>query len=281
MGLKKTLEWARTEWGILCDGRNMSWAERMQWLQQWVPFSVRTMGFGLVSVTLGPLTGGAASTWSARRWSVSSARGLRIDIRVSGQENVVDGGFVYASNHESMLDILVLGASLPGDFKWAAKRSLMNVPFLGWHLRLAGHVPVDRGKGKDAALAVTTAFESVLRADYPLLVFPEGTRTRDGKLRAFKKGAFQAAVNTGKPIVPVALDGTFTLMSRDAVDTGSSIREGPRPVTVTIGAPRFPDPELGAADAVSELRDRTQETIRRMLEDVRAKSDQKAVASSS
>ena len=158
---------------------------------------------------------GKASTWAAKKWSQSSANGLRIYIEPTGQENVPDGGFVYASNHESLVDILVLGAALPGDFKWAAKRTVMNIPFLGWHLRLAGHVPVDRNQGKDAALAVTEAFEGVLRDEKPLLVFPEGTRTADGNLKPFKNGAFQAAVLTGKPVVPVALRGTFSLMSRD------------------------------------------------------------------
>ena len=214
MGLKHTLKWARNEWGIFRKGDQMSWSERAQWVQQWVPFGLRTVGWSTLSVTLGPFTKGRVSTWCARKWSESSARGLRIDIAVTGQQNVPEGGFVYASNHESLVDILVLGAALPGDFRWAAKRSVMNVPFLGWHLRLAGHVPVDRNKGKDAAMAVTEAFEGVLRDETPLLVFPEGTRTADGKLKAFKSGAFQAAVLAGKPVVPVALKGTFTLMSQ-------------------------------------------------------------------
>jgi 1-acyl-sn-glycerol-3-phosphate acyltransferase len=154
MGLKNTVEWARNEWGIFRKGGEMGWGQRGRWLQQWVPFGTRTVGWSAVSLGIGPLTKGAASTWAAKKWSQSSAKGLRIYIEASGGENVPDGGFVYASNHESLIDILVLGAALPGDFKWAAKRSVMNIPFLGWHLRLAGHVPVDRNKGKSAALAV-------------------------------------------------------------------------------------------------------------------------------
>ena len=204
MGLKNTVDWARNEWGIFRKGGEMGWGQRAQWVRQWVPFGARTIGWGTLSITVGRFTRGAVSTWAAYRWSQSSAKGLRIYIEASGQENVPDGGFVFASNHESLVDILVLGAALPGDFKWAAKRSVMNVPFLGWHLRLAGHVPVDRNKGKETAMVVTEAFESVLRADKPLLVFPEGTRTADGKLKPFKNGGFQAAVLTGTPGVPVA-----------------------------------------------------------------------------
>jgi len=178
---------------------------------------------------------------------------------------VPDGGFIYASNHESLIDILVLGAALPGDFKWAAKRSVMNIPFLGWHLRLAGHVPVDRSQGKGAVIAVIEAFESVLRDEKPLLVFPEGTRTEDGKLRAFKNGAFQAAVLTGKPVVPVALRGTFTLMSRDEVDTGGSKSREDRLVTVQIGRPLYPSAELEEPEAVADLRARTRAAVLDML----------------
>ena len=265
MGMRDTVEWARTEWGIFRKGGEMGWTQRGRWLRQWVPFGARTIGWGTLSIAAGPLTKGAASTWAAKKWSQSSAKGLDIYIEATGTENVPNGGFVYASNHESLVDILVLGASLPGDFKWAAKRSVMNIPFLGWHLRLAGHVPVDREKGKDAAIAVTEAFESVLREEKPLLVFPEGTRTADGKLRPFKNGAFQAAVLTGKPVVPVALKGTFKLMSREAIDTGSTKNLEDRLVRVRIGKPIYPNTELEEPEAVAVLRDRTRAAVTSML----------------
>jgi 1-acyl-sn-glycerol-3-phosphate acyltransferase len=268
MGLKDTVEWARTEWGIFRKGGEMGWGERARWAQQWVPFGARTIGWGMLSITVGPLTKGTASTWAAKKWSQSSAKGLHIYIQASGAENVPEGGFVYASNHESLVDILVLGAALPGDFKWAAKRSVMNIPFLGWHLRLAGHVPVDRNKGKDTAMAVTEAFEGVLRDDNPLLVFPEGTRTADGNLRAFKAGGFPAAVLAGKPVVPVALKGTFSLMSRDEVDTGANKNRDDRLVTVQIGKPLYPSTELEEPQAIADLRDRTRAAIVSMLADV-------------
>lgn len=272
MGLKNTIEWARNEWGIFRKGGEMGWGQRAQWVQQWVPFGLRTVGWSTISLTGGPLTKGRVSTWCAKKWSASSAKGLKIYIEATGEDNVPEGGFVYASNHESLVDILVLGAALPGDFKWAAKRSVMNVPFLGWHLRLAGHVPVDRNKGKDAALAVMEAFESVLRNEKPLLVFPEGTRTADGKLKAFKDGAFRAAVLTGKPVVPVAINGTFSLMSRDAVDTGTSESREDRVVTVQIGLPLYPNTELDAEASVADLRDRTRADVVRMLSEVNSPS---------
>lgn len=265
MGLKSTIDWARSEWGIFRKGGEMGWRQRGRWLKQWVPFGARTIGWGTLSITLGPLTKGKASTWAAKQWSKSSAKGLKIYIEATGQEHVPEGGFVYASNHESLVDILVLGAALPRDFRWAAKRSVMNVPFLGWHLRLAGHVPVDRNQGKDAAAAVIEAFEQVLGDEKPLLVFPEGTRTTDGKLKAFKNGAFLAAVKADKPVVPVAINGTFSLMSREAVDTGATKSREDRLVTVQIGEPLHPNPDLTEADAVTDLRDRTRAAVLDML----------------
>lgn len=262
MGLRNTVEWVRTEWGIFRKGGEMGAGERVRWFRQWVPLGTRTIGWGVVSLTGGPLSKGKVSTWAAKRWSRSSAKGLNIAIEASGEENVPEGGVVYASNHESLVDILVLGAALPGDFKWAAKRSVMNIPFLGWHLRLAGHVPVDRSQGKGVAMAVVEAFTKVLDDDKPLLVFPEGTRTEDGKLRPFKNGAFQAAVDTDSPVVPVAIRGTFSLMSRDAVDTGSSRNpDVNRVVTVRIGAPLYPIAELSKEDRVADIRQRTREAI--------------------
>lgn len=265
MGLKNTVDWVRNEWGIFRKGREMGVGERVRWVRQWVPFGARTIGWVAVSMTGGPLTRGRVSTWAATQWSRSSAKGLDIAIEVDGLDNIPEGAVVYASNHESLVDILVLGASLPGDFKWAAKRSVMNIPFLGWHLRLAGHVPVDRNKGKAAAQAAVDAFASVLEEDKPLLVFPEGTRTEDGILRPFKNGAFQAAVEADCPVVPVAIHGTYSLMSRDAVDTGSSRDPNlDRVVTVQVGAPIHPIAELTTEDRVADLRDRTREAILRM-----------------
>jgi 1-acyl-sn-glycerol-3-phosphate acyltransferase len=227
--------------------------------RQWVPFSVRTIAYGTVSLTLGPLTQDRrASLWAMRRWCRSSARALHIDVEVDGLENVpvVDGKgpFVYCSNHQSLLDILVLGSVLAGDFKWAAKRSLMKIPFLGWHLKLAGHVPVDRRSGSRSAVEAIGRFEQVLRQGKPLLVFPEGTRSEDGILRSFKNGGFYAAVRAGVPVVPVALEGTHRLMKKGAFDTGDGSM---RRVRVRVGAPLHPEPAGREAARVVDLRERT------------------------
>jgi 1-acyl-sn-glycerol-3-phosphate acyltransferase len=219
---------------------------------QWIPFSARTMAYGTVSLTLGPLTKDhRASLWAMREWSRSSARGLDIHVEPMDLHNIPEPPFVYAVNHQSLLDVLVLGGVLPHDFKWAAKRSLMKIPFLGWHLQLAGHVPVDRAAGSRAAAEVVKKFEEVLRQGKPLLVFPEGTRSEDGILRPFKNGGFYASQRTMTPVVPVALDGTYKLMKKGRIDT----EQGHIPVKV--GKPIHPTKGM----KVTELRDLTHAAI--------------------
>jgi 1-acyl-sn-glycerol-3-phosphate acyltransferase len=240
----------------------MKLTEAWRATRQWVPFASRTIAYGTVSLALGPLTKEhAASLWAMRRWCRSSARALSMDVRATGLENVPEPPFVYCSNHQSILDILVLGSVLPHDFKWAAKRSLMKIPFLGWHLQLAGHVPVDRKQGSRAAVEVIQRFEDVLRAGKPLLVFPEGTRSEDGIVRPFKNGGFYAAVRAGVPVVPVALEGTHRLMKKGALDTGDGTM---RMVDVKIGAPIFPKREGREGQRVADLRDRTFAAVREL-----------------
>jgi 1-acyl-sn-glycerol-3-phosphate acyltransferase len=224
--------------------------------RQWVPFSLRTIGFGTVSLTLGPLTPDrAASMWAMRNWCRSSARGLNIAVTASGLENVPPPPFVYCSNHQSLLDVLVLGSVLPHDYKWAAKRSLLKIPFLGWHLQLAGHVPVERNAGSRSAAEVIQRFEKVLREGKPLLVFPEGTRSEDGIVRPFKNGGFYAAARAGVPVVPVAIDGAHHLMRKGALDTGDGATM--REVRVRVGAPIQPLPTGREGVRVNDLRERT------------------------
>ncbi len=263
MGLKSTLDWAKNEWGIFARRDQMSLDESVRWLRQWVPFGTRTVIFGSVSCAGGPFDP-RVSAWCQRQWSQSSMRGLGITAEVSGGEHVPEGAVMYASNHQSLLDILVLGATLPGDIKWATKRSIMNVPFLGWHLRLAGHVPVDRDAGSRAAAETIERFREKLVAGERLLVFPEGTRSPDGEVQGFKNGGFYAAVRAGVPVVPVALDGTFFMMRKHAADTGDTADRGEwdkRHVRVKIGRPIQPPSEGKERARVERLRDETRAAV--------------------
>jgi 1-acyl-sn-glycerol-3-phosphate acyltransferase len=239
------------------------------WIAHWVPFTARTVFFGSVSLILGPLTRERrASHWAMRAWSRSSLRFLQISVDVQGVDNLPRGGCAYASNHQSLLDSLLLAATLPGDTRWAVKRSLMRIPFLGWHLRLAGHVAVDRDGGRSAAVSTIDRFAQVLARGDALVVFPEGTRSRDGQVRRFKKGVFYAAVRAGVPVVPVALHGTGAAMSKGATDMASPRHPGSpgQRVYVRIGTPLAPPKDGPEPRRASELCERTRAAVISMHE---------------
>jgi 1-acyl-sn-glycerol-3-phosphate acyltransferase len=125
-------------------------------------------------------------------------------VRVEGR--LPPGAFVLAANHLSWLDVFVL-ARLPREMKWVTKEELFRVPWVGWLLRMSGDIPVRRGKASSGADAVARAC-GYLAHGLPVVFFPEGTRSRDGSLRAFKAGAFDVAAAAGVPVVPVAITGT-------------------------------------------------------------------------
>lgn len=229
--------------------------------RNWIPFGFRTAGYGAVSITTGPFTQGRTSLWAMRSWCQISAKKLGINIITSGFENIPEPPFVYCANHQSLIDILCLGATLPHDYKWAAKRSLMNIPFLGWHLKLSGHIPVDRKAGPEAAAKVIDNFTKVLHNKKPILVFPEGTRSESGVIKSFKQGPFIAATSVNVPVVPVALEGTRTLMVKGA----PAMREDTiRDVRIRVGAPIHPNMSLEREACINDLRDRTRAAIVKM-----------------
>ncbi len=250
--------------GRISRGEQATVGHSWRWLRQWVPFGVRTIGYGAVSLTLGPLTREhGASAWAMRAWAKSALTGLSIDVDVRGEDRVPDGGFIYASNHQSLVDILVLAAVLPGDFKWVAKQSLMKVPVLGWHLALAGHVGVDRSGGRKSAVEAMKKFVDVVKAGKPLLIFPEGTRSADGKLKPFKNGGFHAALRGGVPVVPVMIDGTHSLMSKDETSMGES---GSLAVRVRLGHPILPSDLPSGSERVKVLNERAFQAVRAMFD---------------
>jgi 1-acyl-sn-glycerol-3-phosphate acyltransferase len=117
-------------------------------------------------------------------------------------------------NHVSNLDPPVVLPLLPGRSSVLLKQELMSIPILGKAMRLAKFVPVERGSRRDAAQASVEAAADALRSGLHILVYPEGTRSRDGRLSTFKKGPFFLAQGTQAPIIPIALSGTQTMMHK-------------------------------------------------------------------
>lgn len=145
---------------------------------------------------------------AARNWGRRLLRSNRIPVDVIGLENLVPGmPYVYASNHVSFADIWVLFAVLPGSVRFVAKKELLSVPFFGRAVQASGQIPIDRANLRDAFAAYDAAAIAI-RGGLSAIVFAEGTRSRDGSLREFKKGPFVLAIAAGAPVVPVLIQGT-------------------------------------------------------------------------
>ena len=133
---------------------------------------------------------------------------------------------LYVANHQSMIDICAMALFLPDATIFVAKRSLFRVPFLGWAMSAAGFVPVDRARRSRAIESLAAAADRV-RSGRPLVLFAEGTRSRDGRLGPFKKGPFHVALQAGVPVVPLSVSGSRAILPPGHVlPLSGSIRVG-------------------------------------------------------
>jgi 1-acyl-sn-glycerol-3-phosphate acyltransferase len=153
----------------------------------------------------------------------------RIHVRVVGVENIPAGVCIFASNHASNLDPVALTPNIPRRVALLAKKEVFKIPVLSKAIRLAKLVPVDRSDSEAAAESVDLAIK-YLKEGLSFCVYPEGTRSRDGRLLPFKRGTFVMALRAGVPVVPVSLAGTQNLMRK------GDWRIYPGEVTVRFGA---------------------------------------------
>jgi 1-acyl-sn-glycerol-3-phosphate acyltransferase len=155
---------------------------------------------------------GRMQHWFARAWSRMILRTAFVRVKIEGLEHIDPSqAAVYAANHLSALDIPVLYASLPTQFRILAKSELFRYPFMGWHLTRSGQIPIDQGDARASLRSLNRASDS-LRKGMPLVIFPEGGRTEDGHLRDFMGGAFYMAIKAQAPVVPIVLVGTYELL---------------------------------------------------------------------
>ena len=183
-----------------------------------------------VFITLGAPAALVGIPWSALRgniramyrWGMATVRlGVRaagIRVRIEGLENIPQGrSCIFMSNHVSNLDAPVLLPSLPGMVSVFLKKELMRIPLLGMAMRMGKYVPVSRGHSREEARKSVEAAADALRSGLHIFVFPEGTRSPDGKLLPFKKGAFFLAAETGAPMVPIVIRGTERMMRKGSL----------------------------------------------------------------
>jgi 1-acyl-sn-glycerol-3-phosphate acyltransferase len=194
---------------------------------------------------------------ATRGWARLLLRAAGVTVTVTGTEHVsATEAQIIVANHQSWFDILAVFSALPVEVRFVAKKELFAIPFFGSTLKALGHVRLDRTNLKAAMAAYAAAARYIRDQHLSVLVFPEGTRSRDGKLQPFKTGPFVLAIESGAPVVPVYVAGTFGILPK------GSIRVRPAAVTVTVGEP-LPTTGLTVEDREA-LRDRTRAAVARM-----------------
>ena len=168
-----------------------------------------------IAILLLPVNqGGRAFQWCARLWARAVLKISSVRVRVKGLEHVSpETNYIYAANHASYFDIPALIANLPGQIRIVYKKELTRLPIFGWAMKLGSYIAIDRGDSREALESLERAAAKI-RGESSVLLFPEGTRTRDGKLQPFKRGAFALAVRSRVPIVPVTVNGSFSILPK-------------------------------------------------------------------
>ncbi len=177
-----------------------------------VSLYILLVGLPLLIVSI--ITGNTSLLYGAGIWGARMALWLAgVKVEVAGREKIPAGQpVVFMSNHQSNADPPALAAILP-PILILAKKEVFRIPVLGRGMRMRGFVPVDRKSRERAFAAVDEAAES-LKKGQSFLVFPEGTRSKDGRLQAFKKGVFVMAIKAGVPIMPISISGGSKIMRK-------------------------------------------------------------------
>ena len=219
--------------------------------KNWWHVGGRAIVYGSISVTAGTITKRHdIGQRCMRAWCQGSLDGLGIQHSIRNG-SLLDSATpcVFVANHLSQLDILLIGSYLKQDYRWLAKASLFHIPFIGWHLSVSGHVPVYRGEHKDKNEMLAQRIHDVVVQGESLLFFPEGTRSRDGRLHSFRIGAFRTAVRENLPIVPLVVRGTHELFVPGSKDLAvQAERKCSLTVLPAIHAPSDGDEKSRAAE---------------------------------
>jgi 1-acyl-sn-glycerol-3-phosphate acyltransferase len=184
----------------------------------------------------------------SRIWAKMILRTARVKVRVYGLEHVQSGiPYVLCVNHQSHMDTPIVLAAFPFQFRFTPKKQLFRYPFLGWHLRRSGHVPIDRENPRAAVRALRQAASSI-RSGSPVVIFPEGGTSRDGSIKPFKGGGFLLAATAHALVVPVTIRGSRPVL----VPKTYHVKGGS--VEVIIGTPISSEGE-SASDLAKRVRE--------------------------
>ncbi len=181
----------------------------------WVIYFLTTVILGTVAIILSLFdSSGNAPHLVARLWGKIQLKTTGTKVRIEGLDKIdPKQSYILVSNHQSNFDIFALLGYLPIQFRWTAKASLFRIPFLGWAMSRIGYIPIERESPKKAYKSMLQAAEKV-KNGVSVMIFPEGTRSPDGQLQAFKKGVFLIALKSQAPILPITINGTNKIMRK-------------------------------------------------------------------
>jgi len=185
-----------------------------QYLIAWPIFLVITIFTAIFTIIFVPFRNAEFVHKEQQFWSRSAFRLMFLPVSVDGFEHIKPGqSYVFVANHQSMFDVWLVYGWLPVIFKWLMKAELRKVPFVGTACKAAGHIFVDRRNAK-AAMESIKDVEKQLTNGVCTVIFPEGTRTLNGEVGRFKRGAFQIAWDLGLPVIPLSLSGCYDVLPK-------------------------------------------------------------------
>jgi len=226
----------------------------------WVLITLLSIVLGAVAIVAGwvdrtgNLSHRISSLWA--RW-LCELNGIQVE--VSGMENIMrDRAQIFVANHQSYFDIFALSGYVPVQLRWVAKASLFRIPFVGWSMKAAGYIGVDRSNRKKAYQSFLATIEKV-KQGYSVVIFPEGTRSENGTIGPFKKGGHLLAVRSQVPMVPVTLVGTGKIIKK------KSMVINPGPIRIILSPPIYL--ENSSAHAGEDTLESIRKTICRTYEE--------------
>jgi 1-acyl-sn-glycerol-3-phosphate acyltransferase len=195
--------------------------------------------------------------WLSRVHSSTVLKVCGVTLKVEGLEHLKSGQkYIFVSNHASLFDIPAVVLGIPQEIRIMYKKELSWIPIWGWALKWSNvYIGVERGKGVDAIRSLDNAAEK-MRGGASVLLFAEGTRTKDGKLQPFKRGAFYLALRSGYSVVPLTINGSYSILQK------KSLQIRPGTITLILDKPIEPPAEY-SKEAELALRDRVRNIIQK------------------
>jgi len=195
----------------------------------------------------------------AREWNLRVLELGGVKLKVVGKEKLdPNERYVFMSNHQSALDIPIIYTGVGGQISFIAKKELFKIPVFGWGMSAIGHISIDRKNSRKALDSMNKAVEKLQKENISLVLFPEGTRSKDGKVGEFKTASFTLALKSGVKLVPVGIKNAITCLPPN------SLRVRPGKVTLEIGEPISLEEIEGKSKG--ELCSKVQQLVREIVE---------------